>query len=372
MTEPFLLAEIQELGRRVADVPGADAVEWSGMWVGDDDMRAIHAALHPSLALAAVAGYEPDGVLLVPPAGADVLDVVLSPRIAGLVPADLVLDLGAAPARGAPVDVVGALVGAQDDVVEELAFAIAGAHQDAGPTLTGLVSVLDPALWDFPEKDEGSGTSTEALRDLGRPIAAAALRNRAGLAAFLTEEATGRLLDGDELPSVQRTTPISLGAGTEDSELYISRTTTFYTGDPEAMIEDFPDIRQGREVAYPIVVGSTTWTAMPAAETPFGGSRQRYMRADLRHKSWCCMSAQVVAAGHTSAILKIQYTTDMLGSGGWANLTSSASIALTGYRQSNDGLIPSGAKGSVLLRCAGDGGDGIVSPAVHIVALHAW
>ncbi len=246
MPDAFLLAQIQELGRRDADAPAADAVEWSGRQVGDDDLRAIHAALHPSLALAAVAGYQPEGVLLIPPGGGDVLDIVLAPRVAGVVPAAdydvarlvdpgslvaairlptrpglrgtavpppagqvvdaadgtyLVLDLGNA---AAPVDVVGALLDAQDDAVAGLAGAIAAAHQDAGPTLTGLVSVLDPALWDFPgELVDGSGATTEALRDLGRPIAAAALRDRAGLEAFLVEEATGRLLDGDALPSVQ-------------------------------------------------------------------------------------------------------------------------------------------------------------------------
>ncbi len=250
MPDAFLLAEIQELGRRAADAPAADAVEWSGMRVGDDDLRAIHAALHPSLVLAAVAGYEPEEVLLLPPGGADVLDIVLSPRIAGVVGADqydvaglldpgsltavirlptrpglrgtavpppagnvveapdgsyLVLDLGAAAAGGAPVDVVGALLDAQADVVDGLAAAIAAAHADAGPTLTGLVSVLDPALWDFPDElVEGSGSTTEALRDLGRPIAAAALADRGSLEAFLVEEANGRLTDGDALPSVQR------------------------------------------------------------------------------------------------------------------------------------------------------------------------
>jgi hypothetical protein len=110
------------------------------------------------------------------------------------------------------------------------------------------------------------------------------------------------------------------------------------------MVEAFPDLRQGREVMYPIVVGTNTWTAMPAAEAAFGGSRQRYMRADLRHKSRCCMSAQVAAAGSPLAVLKLQYTTEMDGSGGWADLTSSAAIGETGYTESAEDLIPSGAK----------------------------
>jgi hypothetical protein len=165
------------------------------------------------------------------------------------------------------------------------------------------------------------------------------------------------------------TTPISLGTGARDAEVYISSTTTFWTGDPTAMVED---IGQGREVMYPIVVGTNTWTAMPAAETPFGDPRERYMRADLRHKSRCCMSAQVAVAGTSTAVLKIQYTTDLDDRGWWADLTSSAAIGATGYTESDEDLIPSGAKHKVLLRCAGDGGDGIVSPAVQIVALHAW
>ena len=103
----------------------------------------------------------------------------------------VVLEVGDAALGDAPVDVVGALLDAQDDAVAGLAGAIAAAHQDAGPTLTGLVSVLDPALWDFPgELVDGSGATTEALRDLGD------LAEVAGTAYVETESDVGRLFGG--------------------------------------------------------------------------------------------------------------------------------------------------------------------------------
>jgi len=241
----FPLAEIADLGRRNVDGPTADDIAWAGMSWGADEVRVLQAAAQPTLMLAGLAGYDAGTAWVFSSGDDDALEIDLATRTPTVVPAGdlevfpavggtpgivvavrlghraglssttvampdlitvqtgdpfVVLPLGAAADVPA---VVSALDEAQVALSTAMAQRIAVAAIEDGPAAVGLVSVLDPGLWDFPDAvlPEGSGERATLLRAVVDPVAQVALKDQNSLLAFLLEEALGRRA-GVQLPSV--------------------------------------------------------------------------------------------------------------------------------------------------------------------------
>ena len=242
------LSRIQELGIRGRDDPAAQPLDWAGMAVNAGGLRALHAALQPTLLLLALAGYRTDQVVLGPPAGGDVLLVTLSPRSAAatswagymevavappwpsntafgllmwleprpgltgqLVTVDatgplapyvrdvggwpfLVYDLAGVGDLGAIAD---RLTAVQSPFRDELAARITDAWIDTDwdASTTGLLAALEPDLWTFPDLTDAEDLRRQAFRRLAEVIADDALAAGTTLEPFLREEAVVRFRD---------------------------------------------------------------------------------------------------------------------------------------------------------------------------------
>lgn len=115
--------------------------------------------------------------------------------------------------------------------------------------------------------------------------------------------------------------------------------------------------------------GSDTWTNMPLAGTEYLGLTTYRSRAVVNGK-FMRISIGVVTAGASGANLKIQYTTDLTGAAGWADLTTAAVLTSTGPAVSTWMGCPAAAKGQdCLLRIWGVTGDGAADPVIGYVAL---
>lgn len=114
------------------------------------------------------------------------------------------------------------------------------------------------------------------------------------------------------------------------------------------------------------ISGPNTWTDMPAAATELFGNAIYRQTILLEGYTQARLSAMVAAAGAGGAVLTAQYTTDLTGAGGWADLVgSNLSISATGVGKTAWGTIPSGAAGKeVLIRIIGSGGNAAADPAL--------
>jgi len=116
-----------------------------------------------------------------------------------------------------------------------------------------------------------------------------------------------------------------------------------------------------------VIIGGATFifTNMPAAvtELPSAGARRSY--ADLSHYTSCRAFVTYNIAGFAGSVLRVQYTTDLTGVAGWADLTPN--VAIDGSPNtlglSAIGAIPTGARRPVLMRIVGEGGDAVVDPS---------
>lgn len=254
MSPVVALSRIQELGPRGREDPAADPHAWSGMVVTSGGLRGLHEALHPTLLLLALAGYEVDDVFVGPPADGEILQVTLSPRDGGPfswaeyigaeveppwpsgAPFAVLLPLVPRPGlSGSPVeiaatgplgphvrDVVGRpflafdvdsapnlaaivsrLTVSQELVRTELAAAIEDAWLETNwdESTTGLLSALQPDLWTFPDLTDEEDLRRQAFRQVGDVFATEALAGGASLRAFLLAEAVVR--DNEHPPSVR-------------------------------------------------------------------------------------------------------------------------------------------------------------------------
>ena len=109
------------------------------------------------------------------------------------------------------------------------------------------------------------------------------------------------------------------------------------------------------------------WTNMPAAETELAGVVHRRVRVDLTDCDRCRLTARVSTAGAPGAILKAQYAAD--DAGPWADLTAGVSLAAVETAAGAWGDVPAGAKGDVIVRVVGLGGNGVADPVIGSVVL---
>lgn len=120
--------------------------------------------------------------------------------------------------------------------------------------------------------------------------------------------------------------------------------------------------------AVPILMyWSNVWTNMPAALTDYDARLRAF--ADLTNMEEVRFQCAVGVAGAATAFLRLQYTTDLTGATGWTTLVSN-SIAAVGFVLGSWTALPAGAKGPVLLRFAGEGGNAAADPNFGSVMAH--
>lgn len=123
----------------------------------------------------------------------------------------------------------------------------------------------------------------------------------------------------------------------------------------------------------PLLVGPYQWTNMPAAETEHIGTLRSY--ADLTlFESYQLGISMASAVGYAGSVIRIKYTTDLTGAGGWTTMDSAADVPIDGttYRYSlgEVGVIPTSARTQVLIGVFGQGGDGVVDPMISSITAH--
>ena len=115
--------------------------------------------------------------------------------------------------------------------------------------------------------------------------------------------------------------------------------------------------------------GDLTWSNMPAGPQELGGQDKHRKLVDLTDLTEVLFSTEITATfpGHSTAVLDLEYTTDLDGSSGWTTMgVSSLSLATAGtWVHSGWDAIPAGAKTVVLLRVMGTGGNGTADPRLE-------
>lgn len=119
----------------------------------------------------------------------------------------------------------------------------------------------------------------------------------------------------------------------------------------------------------PVRSSADTWTNMPSTETEYLGVAVHRVFANLKGLRQSRIQIAVTTAGAAASFLKIQYTVDLTGADGWADLTTSAVLTSTGPAKSTWSLIPAAARTEVLLRIVGDDGDGAADPVINHVSI---
>lgn len=117
-----------------------------------------------------------------------------------------------------------------------------------------------------------------------------------------------------------------------------------------------------------------TWTNMPSAEDNFRGFTHNKTPIDFttinQVQLTCFMD---VTAGVANSIISIEYTTDLTGATGWAELANSGLVSCpcdaVGANNGSVTAIHASAKGSVLIRIRGSGGNGTVDPTFGMIVL---
>ena len=105
------------------------------------------------------------------------------------------------------------------------------------------------------------------------------------------------------------------------------------------------------------------WPSPGASLAEFCESTSYRWRANLTSASAIRISVQVVVAGGTGSVLRLQYTTDTTGASGWDYMDGatgpSVAIDSTGLKVSSAVSLASAAKADVLLRLVMLNGDGV-------------
>jgi parallel beta-helix repeat protein len=148
--------------------------------------------------------------------------------------------------------------------------------------------------------------------------------------------------------------------GGNNTELRFTRNTRFFSGNRAGQTRDFPDIVQGEGETVALCAGNNSW-AVPLAETEFLGGPTRRTLADLTDRNYYRWYVGVSTAASAGSVMKLQYTTDLTGAGGWADLTSTQAVSSIAFNVSAWTAVPAGAKALVLIRIVASGGDGATS-----------
>ena len=120
-------------------------------------------------------------------------------------------------------------------------------------------------------------------------------------------------------------------------------------------------------VAFHANTAGLTWTTQPAGIAELVASVCRH-QVDLTGYNQCRISAYIATSGFAGSILFMQYSTD--GGTNWFSLSGTIPITQAQVQVSAWAAIPAGAVKDVLVRIAGSGGDGTVSPILKMIAGH--
>lgn len=148
-----------------------------------------------------------------------------------------------------------------------------------------------------------------------------------------------------------------------NNELRFQRNARFFSGVRAAQVRHYPDVIQGEGETITLRAASETWASMPSGETEFIGGSSRRTVVDLTDRNRILWWVGVSTQGAAGSTLKLQYTTDLTGAAGWADLSPTVALdAGTGHRMGTWAAVPQGAKTLVMVRPVGAGGNGATSP----------
>ncbi|NAZ73877.1 hypothetical protein GTQ99_00330 [Kineococcus sp. T13] len=163
-------------------------------------------------------------------------------------------------------------------------------------------------------------------------------------------------------------------SSTNSQIVRISDETVFWKGPPTDKVRSYPDQRTGKGRSVPVITNQS-W-AIPSAFTRFGGNGSLgsvfYMQMDTRMANFAKLTAQVLGGGAAGASLSVDYTTDLSGATGWTSMQlATLTVDSVGYRNNADwALVPDAAKGDVLIRIMGSGGDGTTTANFASIFFH--
>ena len=124
--------------------------------------------------------------------------------------------------------------------------------------------------------------------------------------------------------------------------------------------------------------GTGTWTNQPAATTEIFGVASRRTSVSIGSADQARVHAEVSVAGAAGATLGVQYSTDAgvtwifldgTADGDLGAITPQVAIGTTGAKISAWMQLTGGARGDVLIRLVGDGGDGVADPGFFRLAV---
>lgn len=116
--------------------------------------------------------------------------------------------------------------------------------------------------------------------------------------------------------------------------------------------------------------GQDVWTNMGAGSAEYMDAVTRRTLVDLSELDLVRFVLGVHVAGAAAATLKVQYTADLTGVAGWADLTATLALNPTGMKFTTAAAIPEAAKTVVLLRLVGVSGDGVADPLITYAGLY--
>jgi hypothetical protein len=112
--------------------------------------------------------------------------------------------------------------------------------------------------------------------------------------------------------------------------------------------------------------GNIAWTNMPSALTELLGTVHRRMRVDLTDVDKVRLTVRVSTQGFNNAVLRAEYS---LNETDWVTLSPDVSISSVGTVASAWGLVPSEAKGDVVVRVVVVNGNGTIDPVFGNIVL---
>lgn len=135
------------------------------------------------------------------------------------------------------------------------------------------------------------------------------------------------------------------------------------------------DARLAKGTAFALLQlnADAAWTNQPAADTElFGTERARVIATLTGYTNARILVRRGTGGATRGATLRAQYTTDLTGATGWANLGASVDMTAANVRaiSSNTAIAAGAIAGSpVLLRAVGAGGNGVDDPTISQVQI---
>jgi hypothetical protein len=125
-----------------------------------------------------------------------------------------------------------------------------------------------------------------------------------------------------------------------------------------------------RPTTFAMLVGSSTWTNMPAALTPLLGRPAGGIPLDMSEYTQIRLTGVVTTAGSSGAVLQARLaTTAPLVAGSYAAILASASIASTGILDTGWQSVSVASRVAGFVDVLGSGGDGAADPVLGALTL---